>query len=108
MEGNDVIEFFFQFPYFAYCDLNVGSLAADSATWLMHHDTAVFKCCTFSLRACTHQYSSHRCCHTNTDSGHIWCDVLHSVINAKAGIYTTTGAVDVHLDIPRSVSTFKK
>src|SRR5712672_2314591 len=108
MKCIDVIEFLFQFPDFIHGNFNIAGLATNTTTGLVHHHTAVSESRSFALCASAHQGGTHGSSHADTNGRDIWCYILHGIIHTQTRIYGSAGTVDIHLNVPVTVSTVKE
>lgn len=89
-------------------DLDLGRLSLYAAQRLVDHDIRMREGIAFALRTGGQEDSRHAGTGSDTDGGNIRMDILHRIIDRKAGGHDAAGAVDVKMDIFRRVFGFQK
>lgn len=106
--GKDAVQFFAQAEDLSRMDLDLGRLSLYAAQRLVDHDIRMREGIAFALRTGGQEDSRHAGAGSDTDGGNIRMDILHRIIDRKAGGHDAAGAVDVKMDIFRRVFGFQK
>ena len=108
MLGKDAVQFFAQAEDFSRMDLDLGRLSLYAAKRLVDHDIRMREGIAFALRTGGQEDSRHAGTGSDTDGGNIRMDILHRIIDRKAGGHDAAGAVDVEVDIFGRVFGFQE
>lgn len=106
--GKDAVQFFAQAEDLSRMDLDLGRLSLYAAQRLVDHHIRMREGIAFALRTGSQKDSRHAGTGSDTDGGNIRMDILHRIIDRKAGGHDAAGAVDVKMDIFRRVFGFQK
>lgn len=106
--GKDAVQFFAQAEDLSRMDLDLGRLSLYAAQRLMDHDIRMREGIAFALRTGGQKDSRHAGTGADTDGGDVRTDILHRIIDRKAGGHDAAGAVDVKVDIFRRVFSFQE
>ena len=106
--GKDAVQFFAQAEDLSRMDLDLGRLSLYAAQRLVDHDIRMREGIAFALRTSGQKDSRHAGTGSDTDGGDVRTDILHRIIDRKAGGHDAAGAVDVKVDIFGRVFGFQE
>ena len=106
--GKDAVQFFAQAEDFSRMDLDLGRLSLYAAQRLVDHDIRMRKGVAFALRTGSQEDSRHAGTGADTDGRDVRTDILHRIIDRKAGGHDAARAVDVEVDIFGRVFGFQE